>query len=131
MEVKSEIIKQQIKLSKQLYQKPPYQNQGMKDRIENMEAIMEALMSDKITSETGSYKGSPTFTINKEYQDKEGNTKSSRVLTFGVAKAKAIYSLMDEIKAFIEANESSNTQQIDLDKLTPEQQQLVQSFVKK
>lgn len=131
MEVKVEILKTQIKLSKDLYQKPPYQNKGMKDRIENMEAILEVIMSDKITSETGSYKGSPTFTIKKEYQDKDGNAKSSRMLTFGLTKAKAILELADEIKKFVEDNESSNTQQIDLDKLTPEQQQLVQSFIKK
>ena len=86
-------------------------------------------MSDKTTAETSTYKGNPVFSIKNEYTDKEGNTKQGNVISFGVRKAKAIIEHYEAIKAFVEANDNNNTQQIDLSKLTPEQQALVNSFI--
>lgn len=80
-------------------------------------------MSNEFSSETSEYKGSPTLSITKEYDDKDGNKKVSRVLTFGVGKAEAILAQIEAIKKFVEENKK--------EKLTPEQQQLVQSFIKK
>lgn len=87
-------------------------------------------MENTFSTETGSYKGKPTITINKTYES-NGEQKNSRVLTFGVAKAKAILSQVEDIKKFVEESESKNSQQVDLNKLTPEQRELVNSFINK
>jgi hypothetical protein len=79
------------------------------------------MMADYST-ETGEYKGHKTIAI---FED------GKRKISFGVGKAKAILAAIEEIKAFVEDNKDSNNVAVDLDKLTPEQQELVQSFIKK
>lgn len=131
MQINVDILKTQIKLSTELYQKPAYQNEGMKQRISNYKNILEACMADKFKTSTGEYKGSKTLKIEKEYTDKDGNTKNGHVITFGVGKAKAILAAIEDIKKFVEENDKSNTQTVDMSKLTPEQQALVNSFIVK
>lgn len=128
MDIDADILKTQIKLSKELYQLPAYQNEGMKKRIEGYNNILEAIMADKFKTTTGDYKGSKTLAIKKEYVNKEGETKEGHVLTFGVGKAKAILAVLEEIKTFVEENDK-DTQTVDLSKLSPEEQALVNSFI--
>jgi len=54
----------------------------------------------KYNSVTGTYKNSPTITLNVVV---EGEDK--RVLSFGVKKAKAILAEIEAIKNFVEAND--------------------------
>lgn len=130
-DIRIDILNTQIKLASELYMfNSAYQNDGMKQYIQNMEAIKEACMSHNYSSETGDYKGNPTLTITKEYE-KDGEKKQGKVITFGLTKAEAILSQIEEIKKFVEANKKSETQTVDLDKLSSEQKELVQSFVQK
>lgn len=76
-------------------------------------------MSD-YTSQVGEFKGHKTFTISKG---------EKRVITVGVAKAKAILACLEELKEFIK--ESENNVAIDLNKLSPEQAKLIQSFIQR
>lgn len=126
MIIKVDILKTQIRLSSELYQKPEYNNEGMKRLIDNYKQILEACMSteNNYTIEVGEYKGNKTISI---------SNGDKRVVSFGLTKAKAILASYEAIKSFVEANEdnSTSTATIDLDKLTPEQQQLVQSFIQK
>ncbi len=58
------------------------------------------MSEEKLPAEIGEYKGSPVITIFTE-----GNPPYNK-FTFGVAKAKAIFNYLDEIKDFIKKHES-------------------------
>jgi len=123
MEINVDVLKTQIKGASELYMhKKPYQNDGMKNRINNLKAILEACMSENYTTETGDFKGSKTLSISKG---------EKRVISFGLTKAKAILAAFEDIKTFVEANDKGEIQKIDLNKLSPEQQDLVNSFIQK
>jgi len=127
MKINIELLKTQIRLSSELYQKPAYNNEGMKKLIDNYKQILEACMSTETNykTEVGEYKGNKTISI---------NNGDKRVVSFGLTKAKAILASYEDIKKFVEENDnggSSNNTTIDMSKLTPEQQQLVQSFIQK
>lgn len=127
MKINKELLKKQIKLSSELYQKPAYNNEGMKKLIDNYKQILEACMennNETYTTTTDVYKGNPTISI---------FSGDKRILSFGLRKAKAILGVIEEIKSFVESNEnaSSNSATIDLSKLTPEQQALINSFIQK
>lgn len=128
MDIDTDKLRAHIKTCKELCIKPEYNNDGMKQTIYNHEQILEACMSDNFKTTTGEYKGNKTISIKKEYENKDGETKDGHVLTFGVNKAKAILSVVDDIKKFVEDNDKNT---IDVSKLTPEQLDLVNSFVQK
>lgn len=125
MIIRLDLLKIQYRVSSELYNnKPAYKNEGMRKLVENYKQIMEASMStqNNYKTEVGEFKGSKTISI----LDGE-----KRVVSFGLTKAKAILASYEDIKAFVEANDKGETATIDMSKLTPEQQTLVQSFVQK
>ena len=79
-------------------------------------------MATNYTTETGEFKGNKTISI---------HNGDKRVVSFGLTKAKAIVAAFEEIKAFVEANDKGETATIDTSKLTPEQLELIQSFIQK
>lgn len=74
----------------------------------------------KYNAETGEFKGNKVITLS------EGE---KRVVSFGLRKAKAILENIEAIKKFVEENDSYVA--VDTSKLSPEQQQLIQSFITK
>jgi hypothetical protein len=69
-------------------------------------------------TEVGEFKGSKTLSI---FNDER------RVLSFGVAKAKAILSVVEDIKKFVEQSDKSS---IDFESLSEDQKKLVMEFIK-
>ena len=128
--VNKNLIQKQLDILNELFMfKSAYQNDGTKRLIENYEAILEACMSNETKTKIGSYKGHPLFSIVKEYE-KDGEKKESAYIKFGLGKAKAILAHLEELKKFVEDNDNGNTSAtVDLSELTPEQQQMVNSFV--
>lgn len=120
--IRIDLLKTQIKLSSELYRKPPYQNVGMEILISNYKQILEVSMSNEFKTEVGEYKGNKTISI---------NNNEKRVVSFGLTKAKAILASLDAIKQFVEDNDKGETATVDLTKLTPEQHTLVSSFTQK
>lgn len=99
----------------------------MKKLIDNYKQILEESMSNEAnyTTEVGEYKGNKTISI---------SNGDKRIVSFGLTKAKAIIAAFADIQKFVEDNDNAtpaNTATVNLDNLTPEQQQLVQSFLQK
>ena len=122
MIIRLDLLKIQYRGSCELYRKPAYNNEAMKKLIEDYKQIMEACVENTYKTEVGEFKGNKTISI---------LNGDKRVVSFGLSKAKAILASYEEIKAFVEANDKGETAQIDLSKLTPEQQSLLQSFIQK
>lgn len=117
-----ELLKKQLRHSEDLYRLPAYQNEAMKRRIENIKTLMEVAMSQQYKNETGEFKGNKTFSIMKDYVNQDGETKEQRVMSFGLTKAKAILSQIEDIKKFVAENEK-----VDADNLPKELQDLAKS----
>lgn len=109
-----DVVKKQLEIASELYRdKEAYRNDGMKALIDEYKSILEEEVAtteqqNETRVETGSFKGSATMSIVRDYQTKSGETKQDRVFSFGVTKAKLLLKHLEEIKKFVENNEQQN-----------------------
>ena len=122
MIIRLDLLKIQYTASLQLYKKSAYNNEGMKNLISNYKQIMEACVENLYKTEIGEFKGNKTISI---------LSGDKRVVSFGLSKAKAILASYEDIKAFVEANDKTQTATVDMSNLTLEQQLLVKAFTQK
>jgi hypothetical protein len=72
-------------------------------------------------TEVGEYKGHKTISI---FSD------DKFVVSFGVNKAKAILEVLDDVREFVEKNQSKNSSKINFDSLTEDQKKAIMQFIK-
>jgi hypothetical protein len=72
-------------------------------------------------TEVGEYKGHKTISI---FND------DKFVVSFGISKAKAILEVLDDVKEFVEKNQTNSSSKINFDSLTEEQKKAIMQFIK-